>query len=67
MALDGNFQQRHYAYASKDNPPESKYPHAFIPPSRIVADAVTFAATDSAAEGIDVSDLCSKNHKHQAN
>ncbi|PLW36396.1 hypothetical protein PCASD_13696, partial [Puccinia coronata f. sp. avenae] len=61
MALDGNFQQRHYAYASKDNPPESKYPHAFIPPSRIVADAVTFAATDSAAEGIDPP--CADSHK----
>ncbi|PLW38044.1 hypothetical protein PCANC_14574 [Puccinia coronata f. sp. avenae] len=61
MALDGNFQQRHYAYASKDNPPESKYPHAFIPPSRIVANAVTFAATDSAAEGIDPP--CADSHK----
>jgi hypothetical protein len=55
MALDGNFQQRHYAYASKDNPPEDRYPQAFIPPSKIAADAVTFTATDSAAQGIDVS------------
>ncbi|PLW28644.1 hypothetical protein PCASD_18578 [Puccinia coronata f. sp. avenae] len=61
MALDGNFQQRHYAYASKDNPPEDRYPQAFIPPSKIAADAVTFTATDSAAQGIDPP--CSDSHK----
>ncbi|PLW37970.1 hypothetical protein PCASD_10036 [Puccinia coronata f. sp. avenae] len=61
MALDGNFQQRHYAYASKDNPPEDRYPQAFIPPSKIAANAVTFTATDSAAQGIDPP--CSDSHK----
>jgi hypothetical protein len=54
IALDGNFQQRHYAYASKDNPPESKYPSSFIPPSKIINIANTFAATDTSAVGIDV-------------
>ena len=55
IALDGNFQQRHYAYASKDNPPDSKYPDIFIPPSNIEPDRSIFTATDNAAVGIDVS------------
>jgi hypothetical protein len=52
MALDGNFQQRHYAYASKDEPLESQYPHSISP------DATAFVATESSAVGIDVSDFC---------
>ncbi|WAR53830.1 hypothetical protein PtB15_3B339 [Puccinia triticina] len=55
IALDGNFQQRHYAYASKDNPTETQYPPSFIAPSKISPDAVLFAATEAAAVGIDVS------------
>jgi hypothetical protein len=55
IAMDGNFQQRHYAYASKDNPPESKYPSCFICPSRIAPDATLFTTTEAAAVGIDVS------------
>ncbi|WAQ87152.1 hypothetical protein PtA15_8A53 [Puccinia triticina] len=54
VALDGNFQQRHYAYASKDNPAEHQYPDSFIRPSQIAADAVLFTATNSAAAGIDL-------------
>ncbi|OAV99608.1 hypothetical protein PTTG_11734 [Puccinia triticina 1-1 BBBD Race 1] len=61
VALDGNFQQRHYAYASKDNPDEEKYPKSFVRPSKIAADAVLFTATDSAAVGIDPP--CSDTHK----
>ncbi|WAQ84805.1 hypothetical protein PtA15_5A378 [Puccinia triticina] len=62
IAMDGNFQQRHYAYASKDNPPESKYPSSFIPPSGIALDATQFSATKGAAVGID---LESANQIHE--
>ncbi|WAR55688.1 hypothetical protein PtB15_6B431 [Puccinia triticina] len=54
IAMDGNFQQCHYAYASKDNPPESKYPSSFIPPSKIAPDATLFTSTKAAAVGIDL-------------
>ncbi|WAR58145.1 hypothetical protein PtB15_5B377 [Puccinia triticina] len=57
IAMDGNFQQRHYAYASKDNPPESKYPSSFIPPSGIALDATQFSATKGAAVGIDLNEM----------
>jgi hypothetical protein len=54
IALDGNFQQRHYAYASKDNPPESHYPRSLVKPSKITNVADTLTATDASAVGIDV-------------
>jgi hypothetical protein len=57
VTLDGNFQQRHYAYASKDNPPENKYPHRFLLPSKITSVANNFEATESSAVGIDVCKL----------
>ncbi|KAI9627163.1 hypothetical protein KEM48_009993 [Puccinia striiformis f. sp. tritici PST-130] len=53
VMLDGNFQQRHYTHASKDNPDDSQYPRDFIPPSNISPDATAIAATDLAAAGID--------------
>ncbi|KAA1068831.1 hypothetical protein PGT21_003225 [Puccinia graminis f. sp. tritici] len=53
IALDVNFQQRHYAYASKDNPPESHYPRSFVKPSKITNVADTLTATDASAVGID--------------
>jgi hypothetical protein len=55
IALDGNFQQLQYAYASKDNPPNSNYLHSFIPPANISANALSFATTEASAVGIDVS------------
>ncbi|KAH9460537.1 hypothetical protein Pst134EB_008709 [Puccinia striiformis f. sp. tritici] len=61
VMLDGNFQQRHYTHASKDNPDDSQYPRDFIPPSNISPDATAIAATDSAAAGIDPP--CSDKHK----
>ncbi|OAV98720.1 hypothetical protein PTTG_25626 [Puccinia triticina 1-1 BBBD Race 1] len=61
VALDGNFQQRHYAYASKDDPLETQYPKSFIPPSKISPDATEFAATEASAVGIDPP--CSDSHK----
>ncbi|WAR62145.1 hypothetical protein PtB15_14B239 [Puccinia triticina] len=39
IALDGNFQQRHYADASKDDPREDQYPESFILPSKITNNA----------------------------
>ncbi|KAH9807020.1 hypothetical protein DFH28DRAFT_836789, partial [Melampsora americana] len=33
IALDGNFQHRHYTQSSKDNPTEEEYPDIFIKPS----------------------------------
>ncbi|WAR60128.1 hypothetical protein PtB15_9B65 [Puccinia triticina] len=38
IALDGNFQQHHYAHASKDNPCEHQYPDSLIKPSKIMTD-----------------------------
>ncbi|EFP81539.1 uncharacterized protein PGTG_07788 [Puccinia graminis f. sp. tritici CRL 75-36-700-3] len=61
IALDGNFQQRHYAYASKDNPPESHYPRSFVKPSKITNVADTLTATDASAVGIDPP--CADVHK----
>ncbi|KNF01379.1 hypothetical protein PSTG_05478 [Puccinia striiformis f. sp. tritici PST-78] len=61
VMLDGNFQQRHYTHASKDNPDDSQYPRDFIPPSNISPDATAIAATDLAAAGIDPP--CSDKHK----
>ncbi|EFP90354.2 uncharacterized protein PGTG_16114 [Puccinia graminis f. sp. tritici CRL 75-36-700-3] len=61
LALDGNFQQRHYAYASKDNPPDAQYPPSFIPPSDISVDARSFVSTEVSAIGIDPP--CADTHK----
>ncbi|KAH9824029.1 hypothetical protein DFH28DRAFT_1077851 [Melampsora americana] len=33
VALDGNFQHRHYTKSSKDNPTEEEFPNIFIKPS----------------------------------
>jgi hypothetical protein len=54
IAMDGNFQQRHYAYSSKDTPSEDQYPPSFIQPSQIVLDVQSIQATEAAARGIDV-------------
>ncbi|WAR58999.1 hypothetical protein PtB15_10B341 [Puccinia triticina] len=45
IAMDGNFQQRHYAYASKDNPRNEQYPDLFLPPSKIASDIERLSAT----------------------
>ncbi|WAR60056.1 hypothetical protein PtB15_11B698 [Puccinia triticina] len=54
IAMDGNFQQRHYAYASKDNPREDQYPHSFLPPSKVHLDVAAIEETDESAVGINV-------------
>ncbi|KNZ50270.1 hypothetical protein VP01_4513g1, partial [Puccinia sorghi] len=58
MVLEGNFQQCHYAYASKENPPKTKYPHAFT--LKIASNAAVFTETNSSAEGINISSSCSR-------
>jgi hypothetical protein len=55
IALDGNFQQRHYAHASKDNPSEQQYPPGFVLPSRTVIDYQAVEESESLALGINVS------------
>jgi hypothetical protein len=55
IALDGNFQQRHYAHASKDNPREDQYPPSFVLPSKTVIDCQAVEESESLAQGIDVS------------
>ncbi|WAQ87974.1 hypothetical protein PtA15_9A99 [Puccinia triticina] len=35
IAMDGNYQQRHYAHASKDSPSNAQYPPTFLPPSEV--------------------------------
>ncbi|WAQ93114.1 hypothetical protein PtA15_18A172 [Puccinia triticina] len=54
IALDGNFQQRHYADASKDNPREEQYPESFILPSKIANDMEALSASEHVAVGINV-------------
>ncbi|EFP76611.2 uncharacterized protein PGTG_02072 [Puccinia graminis f. sp. tritici CRL 75-36-700-3] len=61
IAMDGNFQQRHYAHASKDNPSEDQYPLDFLPPSWLNTDAAAVESTETAAVGIDPP--CSDSHK----
>ncbi|PLW18435.1 hypothetical protein PCASD_06709 [Puccinia coronata f. sp. avenae] len=61
IALDGNFQQRHYAHASKDNPSEQQYPPGFVLPSRTVIDYQAVEESESLALGINPP--CSDVHK----
>ncbi|OAV84888.1 hypothetical protein PTTG_30977, partial [Puccinia triticina 1-1 BBBD Race 1] len=61
IAMDGNFQQQHYAYASKDNPREDQYPHSFLPPSKVHLDVAAIEETDESAVGINPP--CSDQHK----
>jgi hypothetical protein len=57
IAMDGNFQQRHYAYASKDNPREDQYPPSFLTPSQIAVDMQAISTSEHHAVGINVSDV----------
>jgi hypothetical protein len=57
IAMDGNFQQRHYAYASKDEPREEQYPQSFLPPSKISFDEDALSTSNHMAVGINVSKL----------
>ncbi|KAA1083337.1 hypothetical protein PGTUg99_029010 [Puccinia graminis f. sp. tritici] len=61
LAMDGNFQQRHYTHASRDNPGEDQYPIDFLTPSQLNTDVQAVASTEGAAVGIDPP--CSDSHK----
>ncbi|KAA1104063.1 hypothetical protein PGT21_009222 [Puccinia graminis f. sp. tritici] len=61
IAMDGNFQQRHYAYASKDEPREDQYPSMFLSPSKIAVDMQAISTSEHQAVGINPP--CSDTHK----
>ncbi|KAH9812911.1 hypothetical protein DFH28DRAFT_1174991 [Melampsora americana] len=56
ICMDGNFQHRHNALASKDCPEESDYPSIFIRPSQIVKHDTTLPNNPT-------DDPCSEAHK----
>jgi hypothetical protein len=58
VAMDGNFQQRHYAHASKDNPSDQQYPPIFLSPSLVNTKAAEVEATDANVDGITVCVVC---------
>ena len=55
IAMDGNYQQRHYAYASKDSPSDNQYPSYFLAPGDISPYASAVETTEARVVGIDVS------------
>ncbi|PLW47760.1 hypothetical protein PCASD_04377 [Puccinia coronata f. sp. avenae] len=61
IAMDGNFQQRHYAHASKDNPSEDQYPPVFLPPSLVNTMAAEVEATEANVGPIEAP--CAESHK----
>ncbi|KAH9816301.1 hypothetical protein DFH28DRAFT_1161229, partial [Melampsora americana] len=54
IALDGNFQHRHYTKSSKDNPTEEEYPDMFIKPSSMKKHEIIQISTDAEAKNIKV-------------
>ncbi|PLW24304.1 hypothetical protein PCASD_09261 [Puccinia coronata f. sp. avenae] len=61
VAMDGNFQQQHYAHASKDTPDKDQYPPSFLPPSLVNTRAAEVKATNSNVANIDAP--CAESHK----
>ena len=55
LAMDGNYQQRHYAYASKDLPTDSQYPPSFLPPGKINTHMLAVEATKGNVADVQVS------------
>jgi hypothetical protein len=55
MAMDGNYQQRHYAHASKDSPTDSQYPPSFLPPGKINPHMLAVEATEGNVAEVEVS------------
>ncbi|KAH9821140.1 hypothetical protein DFH28DRAFT_923571 [Melampsora americana] len=45
FCMDGNFQQRHNAQASKDTPTDNQYPLIFVKPSEVSKDKATVQTT----------------------
>ncbi|KAH9819937.1 hypothetical protein DFH28DRAFT_1052197 [Melampsora americana] len=56
VALDGNFQHRHYTQSSKDNPTEDEYPEIFIKPSLMTKHEILQHSTEAQAKNIKVTD-----------
>ncbi|KAH9809099.1 hypothetical protein DFH28DRAFT_1191485 [Melampsora americana] len=54
IALDGNFQHRHYTRSSKDNPTEEEYPEIFVKPSLMKKHEVLQNSTDAQAKNMKV-------------
>ncbi|OAV93626.1 hypothetical protein PTTG_27282 [Puccinia triticina 1-1 BBBD Race 1] len=61
LAMDGNYQQRHYAHASKDSPFNNQYPPIFLQPSKISSSTTLCEETEVHVAGID--DPCAQSHK----
>ncbi|OAV93382.1 hypothetical protein PTTG_27325 [Puccinia triticina 1-1 BBBD Race 1] len=61
IAMDGNYQKRHYAYASKDLPTNSQYPPTFLPPSGVNTSEALCEATNVHVTGVE--DPCALAHK----
>ncbi|OAW00171.1 hypothetical protein PTTG_25187 [Puccinia triticina 1-1 BBBD Race 1] len=61
IAMDGNYQQRHYAHASKDSPSNAQYPPTFLPPSEVNTSEALCESTDANVTGI--KDPCALAHK----
>ncbi|WAR54487.1 hypothetical protein PtB15_4B104 [Puccinia triticina] len=53
IAMDGNYQQRHYAHASKDSPSNAQYPPTFLPPSEVNTSEALCESTDANVSGIE--------------
>lgn len=47
FCMDGNFQQRHNAQASKDTPTDDQYPSIFVKPSEVSKDEATVQTTEN--------------------
>ncbi|KAH9815906.1 hypothetical protein DFH28DRAFT_1163510 [Melampsora americana] len=60
IALDGNFQHRHYTKSSKDNPTEEEYPDMFIKPSSMKKHEIIQISTD--AEAKNIKNACADSH-----
>ncbi|KAG0141849.1 hypothetical protein CROQUDRAFT_17194, partial [Cronartium quercuum f. sp. fusiforme G11] len=60
VALDANFQQRHYTYSSRDSPTEADYPSSFLHPSQITKQEDLCKTT--AAQVKDLKTACSDSH-----
>ncbi|OAV89208.1 hypothetical protein PTTG_28768 [Puccinia triticina 1-1 BBBD Race 1] len=61
LAMDGNYQQRHYAHPSKDCPFNNQYPPIFLQPSEISSRTTLCKETEVHVAGID--DPCAQSHK----
>ncbi|PLW29406.1 hypothetical protein PCASD_20382 [Puccinia coronata f. sp. avenae] len=61
VAMDGNFQQRHYAHASKDNPSDQQYPPIFLSTSLVNTKAAKVEAKDANVDA--TTEPCAESHK----